>query len=83
MSAIFNCSKPGCPGVIDANNFFFPPVRGCTISHISYACPVCALIHWPEGEPKSFTPGFRAYLVRGAKGPEITQVATEVCPSCP
>lgn len=65
MAAIFECKNRGCGGVIDANEFFFPPVRGCTISHISYACPICGLIHGPEGQQKSFTPGLIAFRVDG------------------
>jgi len=65
MAEIFDCKNPGCAGVIDANNFFFPPVRGCTISHLSYACPVCGLVHWPDGQPKSFTQGLMAFRLDG------------------
>jgi len=71
MVRIFDCSDSGCPGVIDVNEFFFPPVHGCTISHISYSCPICNLIHHPNGEPKSFTPGLRAFRVDG----KIVQMA--------
>ena len=71
MARIFSCKNIGCCGDIDANQFFFPPVRGCTISHISFACPICGLVHRPDGEPKSFTPGLRAFRING----EITQEA--------
>ena len=61
MAKIFDCKNPGCTGIIDANEFFFPPVRGCTISHISFACPICGLVHGSDGEPKSFKQGLRAF----------------------
>lgn len=62
MSKIFDCSRPECSGELDANDFIFPPVSGCTISHISLVCSVCRLIHGTDGLPKVFKADHMAFL---------------------
>lgn len=76
------CSEPGCHGVICANHFFFPAKRAGGVWDISFYCPVpgCGAVYYPDGKPKSFTDGLRAYLValKGPNGvPQIRQVAIQ------
>lgn len=79
----FRCSELGCHGVVCANHFFFPAMRACGIWNISFYCPVpgCGAVYCPDGGPKSFTDGHKAYLValKGPNGaPQIKQVAIQV-----